>query len=274
MPQVVLITGCSTGGIGYSLCEEFASRGCKVYATSRRVDTIQDFENPLIERISLDVTQDADVQKVVQKIMDAEGGIDIVVNNAGVMCAGPLLDQSIEYARKVFDTNTFATLRVAQAVVPFMVKRRAGVLVNIGSVVGEIPTPWNGIYCASKAALQSISEVLWMECKPFDIHVLHVSPGSVTSNISANQTSRFDLPAGSIYKAFLPNIIQRINASQGPHAMPTREFARRVVTGAMQKKPPRYMTLGGNSATFSFFKWLPRVWGLLILWRVYSKKLQ
>ncbi|KAG5644599.1 hypothetical protein DXG03_008077 [Asterophora parasitica] len=273
MSPVVLVTGCSTGGIGFALCNEFARQGCKVYATSRRVDTIGDFAYPSVEKLALDVNSDEAVESVVQRIAAVEGRIDIAVNNAGFMSAGPLIDQTMEDIKANFDTNTFSILRMAKAVVPLMAKRRSGLIVNIGSIVGEIATPWNGLYCASKAAVQSISDVLLMECKPFNVSVLHIAPGGIQSNISASGSSRFSLPEGSLYSAFIPNIMKRINASQAPGSMPTDAFARAVVEKALRKNPPLYFSTGANSGLFAFLRWLPKTWVLWLMWRVYSKKI-
>jgi len=273
MPRVVLVTGCSTGGIGYSLCEEFAQQGCKVYATSRRVETIADFaEGSNIEKLALDVNSDESVVKVLDHILEENGKIDVLVNNAGVVAAGPVVEVPIEDVKRVFETNTFAILRLCKGVVPSMAQRRSGTIVNIGSIVGEIPTPWNGIYCASKAAVTSISELLFMELKPLNISVLHVAPGAVRSNIANNGMARFSLAPDTLYGDYLANIIARINISQGPHSMPGADFAKRVVTNALCKNPPRYMVLGGLTSWFSFLKWLPRGLVLLLMWKKFSKK--
>jgi len=272
MPRVVLVTGCSTGGIGYSLCEEFAHQGCKVYATSRKIETMADFSDETIEKISLDVTSDESVQNALNHIVEKEGQIDVVVNNAGLMAPGPLVEHSLDNIKGVFDTNTFAILRVCKAVVPIMAKRHSGTIVNIGSVVGEISTPWNGLYCASKAAVNSISEVLSMELKPFNISVLHVAPGAVKSNISSNAIGFFALAPDTLYTDFLWFINKRINESQGPNSMPTKEFAQQVVCKALRKKPPRYMSIGGHSGAFALFKWLPRGFVLYYMWRLYSQR--
>ena len=203
---------------------------------------------------------------------------------------GPLIDQSLENVQRIFDTNTFAPLRMAKTVIPLMAKRRSGVIVNIGSIVGEMlavsssvnichqtfacsATPWNGLYCASKAALQSLSDTLSMEAKPFNISVLHVAPGAVKSNISANAGARYRLAEDSLYSAFLPNIIQRIYASQATNPMPTEIFANEVVSKALQTYPPVYMALGGHSLLFAIFKWLPKSWVLHILWKRHSKRI-
>ncbi|KAL0951483.1 hypothetical protein HGRIS_008170 [Hohenbuehelia grisea] len=271
MPKVVLVTGCSAGGIGFALSERFAECGCKVYATARNVDKMQGFKGSNIETLALDVNDDDAVQSVVQRILDVEGKIDVVVNNAGAICIGALLDIPLEKVKEAFDTNAFAALRVAKAVMPPMVKRRSGVIVNVGSIVGDIPTPWNGIYSASKAALHSLTEVLMMEAKPFNVSVMLVVPGAVRSNIANNSNSSFRLPPDSLYGAFLHNMIDRMNVSQGAHSMPTEVFVRKVVANALKEKPPAYITLGGNAKLFSFLKWLPRAFVLWIMWRRYSR---
>jgi len=270
MSRIVLVTGCSTGGIGYSLCEEFARQGCKVYASSRKTESIAEFGDRTIERISLDVTNDESVQTALNYIIEKEGKIDIVVNNAGLMAPGPLVEQSMEVIKQIFDTNTFAILRVCKAIVPIMAKRRSGTIVNIGSIVGEISTPWNALYGASKAAVNSISEGLFMELKPFNISVLHVAPVAIKSNISSNAVDRFALAPDTLYSNFLSFIMKRIYASQGPDSMPTKDFAQQVVSNALQKNLPRYMSIGGKSWMFALFKWLPRGFVLGMIWRKFS----
>lgn len=134
-------------------------------------------------------------------------------------------------------------------------------------------TPWNGIYCATKAAVNSISQVLSMECRPLGIKVLHVAPGAVKSNIASTGASSFSLPMDSLYKPYLANIMDRIYSSQGPYSMPAEIFAKRVVAKALQKNPPLYMSLGGHSLLLTILKWLPRAAVLTIMWRRFSKKL-
>ena len=145
-------------------------------------------------------------------------------------------------------------------------------LINETDLKNVRATPWNGLYCSSKAAVHSISESLYMELKPLGISVFHVAPGATKSNIAANGTSRFSLSPDSLYAAYLPDIIRRINASQGPASMPTKVFAKKVVSKALKTSPPRYMMLGGHSGMFALLKWLPRQLTLWMLWRMWSKK--
>ncbi|KAG2364409.1 hypothetical protein BDR07DRAFT_1401623 [Suillus spraguei] len=252
--KVVLVTGCSKGGIGFHLCERFAEQGCTVYATSRRLETMDGFNHPVEKRV-LDVTNDDDVKLVVQSILEEQGKIDIVVNNAGILAMA-------------FETNTFSILRVAQAVAPSMVERKQGLIVNIGSVAGNVPTPWNGIYCASKAAFRALSDTLAMECKPFGVKVILVAPGAIQSNLSTNQAATLKLSPTSIYKPYFDRVYELLHFSEREGCMATDEFARRVVAKVLSPNPPTYMTLGGNSRLAAFLHWLPH-W--LFLWFVGSQ---
>ncbi|ETW77918.1 hypothetical protein HETIRDRAFT_107552 [Heterobasidion irregulare TC 32-1] len=268
--KVVLVTGCSEGGIGFSLCEQFAEQGCKVYATARNIEKMQGFTHAGIEKLTLDVKNDEDVKRVVEDVIDREGSIDILVNNAGVGCFGPVLEIPLDQIRDVFEANTFSILRVSRVVVPHMAARKQGLIVNIGSVVGEIPTPWAGIYASSKAATHAITQVLAMECAPLGVDVTLVAPGGVRSNISSSASPTFTLPPDTLYAKFLDNIIARMWASQSPQSMPTPVFAREVVAKVLQSKPPFYVTLGHNSTIFKVFKWLPRTWVMGYLWKLFS----
>ncbi|KAI0066437.1 oxidoreductase [Artomyces pyxidatus] len=267
--KVVLVTGCSAGGIGFELCEAFAQQGCRVYATARKVEKMAGFKHQDIQRLALDVNSDASVHEVISTIIDREGRIDIVVNNAGIAAHGPILEVPFDIVRDAFETNVYSVLRVARAVVPHMAARKQGLLVTIGSISGETPIPWAGIYGASKAAVHSITEILSMECRPFNIDVMLVSPGGIKSHIADNYTTRFTLPENTLYKDYIEGILRRLNTSQDG-GLATEVFAERVVAKALLAKPPSYYTLGKSAMTFAFFKWLPRSWVLNALWRRFT----
>jgi len=200
--------------------------------------------------------------------------------------SGPITEATIDQVRNAFELNAFGALRVSNAVIPSMSKRKEGLIVNIGSIAGQVcvlcacfsilsrrfdlnfrTTPWNTLYCAAKAALHSISEGLAMECKPFGVKVMLVAPGGVTSNIANNQAETLTLSPTTMYKDYEPKIIQRMKASQGRGSMDTNEFARKVVAQALRATPPPYMTLGYNSTLFYLLQWLPRQY---VLERMYK----
>jgi len=258
-PKVVLVTGCSEGGIGFHLAKEFASQGCKVYATARKTEKMQTLHHLQIQLLSLDVADDTAVEGVISTIIANEGHIDVIVNNAGIGCYGPTLELPLEQVKAAFDANVFSVLRVNRAVLPHMAARKQGMFITIGSVVAQCPLPWGGIYAATKSAVHAITEALEMECRPFNIKVLLVAPGGVKSNIAANQS--YDPPPDTLYGKYVDKVLARRDVSQAS-PMPTDVFAKQVVTKALATSPPSYMTLGKSAMLFWFLTWLPRRWVL------------
>lgn len=105
-----------------------------------------------------------------------------------------MLDYTIEDMRRTYDVNVFAPLRLAQLVAPHMCGRRSGLIINVGSVAGLVATPWSGVYSSSKAALHSWTDALRMELQPFNVHVMLVAPGAITSKFGDKQMESFKLP--------------------------------------------------------------------------------
>ncbi|KAK7852489.1 retinol dehydrogenase 8 [Quercus suber] len=132
--EVVLITGCSAGGIGYALARAFAAKNCQVVATSRSKVSMGDLEqDPRFFLQELDVLSHDSVQRVVSTVVEKYGHIDVLVNNAGVQCVGPLAEIPLSALQRTFDTNLYGPMRLVQAVVPHMASRRKGKIVNVGS---------------------------------------------------------------------------------------------------------------------------------------------
>ncbi|GJN88368.1 hypothetical protein Rhopal_001334-T1 [Rhodotorula paludigena] len=197
--KVALVTGASAGGIGHALCEELEKRGCTVYASARRLAAL-DSLSPSIHKLELDVLSLDSCKSAVQRVLDEQGRIDVLVNNAGVGGTGAVLDADVESeqgAHATFEANVWAPLRLSQLVAPDMAKRRSGLIINVGSIVGNVPTPWTGIYNASKAALHSLTETLRMEVKGLGINVMLVAPGAITSQFGKKQTVSIRLPEDS-----------------------------------------------------------------------------
>ena len=130
------------------------------------------------------------------------------------------------------------------------------------------PIPWGGIYAATKAALHSLSEPLYMECKPLHIHVLLLAPGAVKSNIASNQAERVQLPAGTLYAAYADAVLAKLTMGQRSSPTPTDVFSRQVVDAVLRKPaPPRYLTLASMSTTYWILRWFPRTWVLNLFWK-------
>ncbi|KAF8513866.1 NAD-binding protein [Gautieria morchelliformis] len=268
--KVVLVTGCSEGGIGFSLCQAFAERGCIVYATARSVKSMQGFQHEAIKQLALDVTNEEQVVSVVKTIVANEGRIDVVINNAGVLTPGPLMDCTADQLKAEYDVNVFGIHRVCRAVVPYMAARREGVIVNVGSVVGEYATPWMGTYDSSKGAVRILTEVLAMECKPFNISVMLLATSSIQSKFIDKQ-DQYQLPPDSIYTSYAHNVRGRLEAGRSSSAMPSDTFAAEVASKVLSKTPPSYLRIGGKAWLFSLFDFLPRSLVLSLLWNTFSK---
>ncbi|KAI8066676.1 putative short-chain dehydrogenase [Gongronella butleri] len=255
-PPVVLVTGCTEGGIGYYLCKEFLAQGCRVFATARRLESMSSLEG--CDKLTLDVNDTDSIDQCIKSILDTAGHIDILVNNAGAPAVGTLLDIDMDVARRCIDTNVFGVLSMCRVVGRAMALRGSGKIVNVGSIVGYVNTPYTGIYGMSKAALHSMSDVLRVELAPFNVQVTVVAPGAVTSNFGKAAITTVTVPEDSLYKPVSDKIFERANISQAPGmTTPTDVFARTVVTKVMQPRPPKYITSGANASIFLTLYHLP-----------------
>ncbi|KAF9299544.1 glucose/ribitol dehydrogenase family protein [Linnemannia elongata] len=256
--KVVLVTGCTTGGIGYETAKAFEKNGCKVYAAARRLDAITGIEGLDIEKVYIDVLDEKSIKEAVEHIIAKEGRIDILFNNAGMGLACPLIDMSIETTRKLLDTNITSVILVSKAVAPHMIRQGSGLIANVGSVTAYLSTPWGGLYAASKAAVHSISDALRMELAPFGVKVSVVSPGAIKSNIGDNNLKAFHLPEKSFYQSVIKYVMARANASQAPGCTPTADFAKYVVGKCLKSSPPAYIDYGTLSNLFRALRYFPR----------------
>ena len=190
--RVVLITGASSG-FGRACALHLGKTGYRVYGTSRFAVFDLDGpennpENPFFTMIPMDVRNDASVMDGVSYILKKEGRIDIIINNAGIICAGPIEEISMDEMQNQFETNFFGAFRVCQAVIPKMRAQKSGYIINISSIGGLMGIPYQGIYSASKFALEGLSEALRIEVKPFGVHIVLIEPGDFKTDVTDNRT--------------------------------------------------------------------------------------
>ncbi|KAK4346692.1 hypothetical protein RND71_033031 [Anisodus tanguticus] len=257
--KVVLVTGCAKGGIGHEYCKAFAEKNCRVFATdvAPRKSDMLDLHADKIETLELDVASDESVESAVESIISKCGHIDILINNAGIGSTGPLAELPLDSIRKAYEINALGQLRMVQQVVPHMASRRSGSIVNVGSVVGKVPTPWAGSYCASKAAVLSMSHTLRVELSPFNIDVIIVVPGTIKSSFGNNSVERLQNYEWKLYKDFKGAIFERAKASQGSKATDASVFARHVAKKVLSPKPPKVIEFGHMTGLFSLLSWSP-----------------
>ncbi|WP_372920288.1 SDR family oxidoreductase [Salegentibacter sp.] len=204
--KTILITGASSG-IGKSIGEFLQDKGFKVYGTSRNPQKVTGSKFQLL---ALDVTKNESISSAVNEVIEKEGRLDVLVNNAGVGITGPIEETPDEEIRKAFETNYFGPIRVIKAVLPFMRKQGSGLIINITSIAGYMGLPYRGIYSASKGALELTTEAFRMELKDFNIEMTNVAPGDFATNIAAG---RYHAPVleASPYKKAYGNTLKLMN---------------------------------------------------------------
>src|SRR4051794_24272459 len=177
----ILITGAARG-IGLATAQVLANRGHSVVATD--ISALSGLEG--IQAHALDVTSDDSVARCLKEV----GQLDAIVNNAGIFGQGPVESYPLDRIRQMFETNTLGALRIIQAVLPAWRKRGSGVIVNVSSVSGRVASPLEAAYCASKFALEALTESLHCEVRHFGIRSVLIEPGAIATGNKASQTHK------------------------------------------------------------------------------------
>ncbi|MCP4356388.1 MAG: SDR family oxidoreductase [Proteobacteria bacterium] len=257
--KVVLITGCSTG-IGRALSLRFQKSNFTVYATSRNSNDIKDLEDCGIKTDQLDVNDGDDIDRVVNTILSQEEGIDVLINNAGFAVMGPMAEISTDDIRMQLETNVISIASICKAIIPGMIERKEGTIVNIGSISGLLTTPFSGIYCASKAAVHAMSDAMRMELAPFNIRVLTVQPGAIKSSFgstASKSVAGYGNNSDSYYSPITEAIQQRAVSSQ-ENPTSVEEFSEKLIAEILFGTK-EIVRIGRMSKYLPFIaKWLPR----------------
>ncbi len=246
---VVLITGCSSG-IGLATARHFARLGDEVHAGVRHPSTAWELTAAIesdklkIAPLTLDVDDDASVRRGVQEVIARSGRIDVLVNNAGIGGGGPIEDVPIEFAKSMFETNYFGTIRMIQAVLPGMRERRSGAIVNVSSIAGRLAIAGHGHYSAVKHALEAASEALAQEVLAFGIRVAVVEPGVVVTPIFS-KARRFADPA-SPYRVHVHRLLLFYQMQMKMPSQPSDVAA--VIYEAVTTREPKLRWLVGEDA--------------------------
>jgi NAD(P)-dependent dehydrogenase (short-subunit alcohol dehydrogenase family) len=238
----VLITGTSRG-IGFETALAFARAGYRVHATMRNpsgspllAETAAREDLP-IQISAMNVDSDASVADGIAAIVKKDGPIDVLVNNAGVEAVGSVEEIPLSRFRAVMETNYFGALRCIQALLPQMRQRRSGCIVNVSSVAGRIAIPPMTSYCASKWALEALSEALAGEMKTFNVRVALVEPGIVSTAMADRIEGT---PAGSAYAQSARFAALYANAAKNP--IPPSVVAAKILevaeSGSWQSRHP------------------------------------
>jgi short-subunit dehydrogenase len=246
-PGVAVVTGASSG-IGQATAKALQNAGYRVFGTSRRAVAER---SDGITMLTCDVTDDASVAKLVDEVLASAGRIDLLVNNAGVGVVGGAEESSISQAQALFDVNVFGVMRMTKAVLPTMRRQGNGRIINISSVLGLIPSPYNAIYSATKHAVEGYSESLDHELRTFGIRVALVEPAYTNTAFEENKIKP-DQPL-AIYDS-VRNTIEKFMLKSVMEGEAPEVVAETVLKAARATVPDRRYPAGKMARQVSFLR--------------------
>jgi NAD(P)-dependent dehydrogenase (short-subunit alcohol dehydrogenase family) len=222
-PHVVLVTGASTG-FGRLTAETLARRGHRVFAGLRDIagrnrtaagelTALAAAERIGLHVVELDVTDQSSADRAVAAVIAEAGRLDVVVNNAGGIFAGPVEAFTAEQAQRQLDVNVLGAVRVNRAALPYLREQGTGALIQIGSVAARVTVPFSGLYAASKAALAALTEAWHDELAPYGVESVALDPASYPTNIGVNATMPADpdrlAPYGTAFGGYVAALTDR-----------------------------------------------------------------
>jgi len=179
--KVILITGASSG-IGFDSTQTLAKQGHCVYAAARRTELMEPLKAYGVKVVRIDVTDEESMKLGVETVIQAEGRIDVLINNAGYGYFGAIESVPLEEARRQLEVNVFGLARLTQLVLPYMRKQRSGRIINTSSIAGKMVFYMGGWYNVTKYSVEALSDALRMEMKPFGIDVVMIEPGAIKTD--------------------------------------------------------------------------------------------
>ena len=260
--QVILLTGASSG-IGYDTAVALAKQGHKVYAAARRVERMEPLREWGVVPIQMDVTDEASMRQGVQALLDREGRIDVLINNAGYGYFGAVENVPIEDARNQLEVNIFGLARLCQLVLPTMREQHSGRIVNSASVAGKSVIYYGGWYHVSKYAVEALSDALRIEMQPFGIDVVIIEPGAIKTNwgiIAADHLA--ETSKDTAYAETGAMMAQNLRGMYESSSISDPSVVRKAICRAVNVRRPRTRyRIGRLSSTMVFFHGLlPARW--------------
>jgi NAD(P)-dependent dehydrogenase (short-subunit alcohol dehydrogenase family) len=246
MSKVIFITGGSSG-IGKAIGTYLSEKGFIVYGTSRNPQRYASQSG--FKLLSLDVTDPDSISRALSEVIEKEGQLDVLINNAGVGITGPVEETPDDEIHKAFDTNVYGPIRMMKGALPHMRKQGNGLIINITSIAGYMGLPYRGIYSATKAALEITTEAMRMETKQFGVEITNVAPGDFATNIAAGRYHAPELK-DSPYKKAYGDTLKMMN-DHVDHGENPLQMARAIHRIIVSSKPKVHYKVGAFLQKFS-----------------------
>ena len=236
--KVILITGASSG-IGLACAEYLTSKGNVVYGIGRNPG----FKTSRFSYFSTDISNESAIKEIVSGILQKEKQIDLLINNAGVHVLGAIEHTSHQTAHHLFECNFFGSLNLLRAILPSMKQRKCGMIICISSIAGISGLPFQGIYCASKFALEGLCESLRMETNRLGIRIILLEPGDFHTPITQNRIKDPETTIDPYYEKIFSETVKKITLDENNGMDPTC-IARKVEKIMHLKRPAIRYTAG------------------------------
>lgn len=256
-----MITGASSG-IGKAAAQLFAQKGHQVVAVSRDVEKMKSLQSSGCLIFPMDITREESIQEAFRQIYAAVEHIDVLVNNAGYYQNGFVEELGMENLRYQFEVNVFGLVRVTQMVLPGMRRKKAGHIINIGSVGGDFTSAGASAYHATKYALESLTDGMRQELGQFGIKVVLVKPGGVATELMNNAYPHFPEPVegnpyGKMRENLLNTLADILNTSKSAFPiLKPEEVAREIFISAVDSKPKTRVRIGTTAKMMPLMKHL------------------
>lgn len=252
---VVLLTGASSG-IGKATAKQLLEKGYIVYGSARRIERMSDLKEMGAHVLAMDVTDDDTMADGVNHIAKENGGVDVLINNAGYGSYGAIEDVAMAEAKRQFEVNVFGLARLTQLVLPYMRQNKYGKIVNITSMGGKIYTPLGGWYHATKFAVEGLSDCLRFETKQFGIDVIIIEPGGIKTewdDIAAD--SLLKTSGNTAYSDLAHKAAHLIKSSyENPKISEPKVIADTILKAITSKNPKTRYAEGYMAKTYLFFR--------------------
>ena len=260
--RVILITGASSG-IGYDAALILAGQGHRVYGAARRVELLEKLRDKGVIPIKMDVTDEQSMADGIKSIIDAEGRIDVLVNNAGYGYMGAIENVTITEAKRQLEVNVFGLARLTQLVLPYMRKQHSGRIINTSSVAGKAVIPFGGWYNVSKYSVEALSDALRIEVKPFGIKVVLIEPGGIKTDWGIIAADNLEASSqGTAYQESGLKMARLLKYGYTSKWLSNPMKVAKAISRAVNSKRPRirYRLGAGSGLIVIFHTLLPARW--------------
>ncbi len=247
MKKVVIVTGASSG-IGKATALQLIKEGHTVYGAARRVEKMKDIVAAGGKAVAMDLTKHQQVHTAIQNIIDTEGRIDVLVNNAGYAVYGAVEEVTYEKAKEQFEVNLFGLAEATKAVLPTMRTQKSGTVINVTSVGGKVYGPLGAWYHATKHALEGWSDCLRVEVNPLGIDVIIIEPGVINTGFADAMDHKMDEDNDGPYQAFKKAMNNMMKNTSNPKQASHPSVIAQCISKALKAKNPKTRYVAGKMA--------------------------